>query len=61
MKIFYTLLVLGCMGMTLYNYVMQPEELHELVFWTFLTLFNNQELHALKRNSNDNTEQNKDE
>jgi len=58
MKTFYTLLVMACMVMTIYNYVMYPEDIRQLIFWSVLTLFNNQELHALKRNSNDNTEQN---
>lgn len=58
MRIFLTLLVLWCMGMTVYYYMTQPEDIRQLIFWSMLTLFNNQELTALKRNSNDNTEQN---
>ena len=44
------------MGMTVYYYVTQPEDIRQLIFWSMLTLFNNQNLTA--RNSNDNTEQN---
>ncbi len=53
MKTFYTLLVMACMLTTLYNYVMYPEDIRQLIFWSVLTLFNNQELHALKQRANE--------
>ena len=44
MKLFLNLMVMFCIGMTLYYYLSQPEEIHQLIFWSTLTLFNQQTL-----------------
>ena len=38
------------MGMFLYHFIFQPEETHELIFWSMLTLFNYQS--SIKINQN---------
>ena len=49
-------MVVYCMGMTLYYFVSQPEQTHQLIFWSMLTLFNNQNFQSLRKEN-----QNKDE
>jgi len=51
MKVFLNLMILWCLGMTIYFFIAQPEEIHQLIFWSMLTLFNNQSL--IKLNQND--------
>ena len=53
MKIFLNLTIMLCMGMTLYHFIFQPEETHELIFWSMLTLFNNQSLIKINQNKDD--------
>lgn len=51
MKIYLNLIIAWCLGMTIYHFAVHPEETHELIFWSMLTLFNNQNL--IKINQND--------
>ena len=50
MKLFLNLMVLWCLGMTLYYFASQPEETHAIIFWSMLTLFNNQNLIKINQN-----------
>jgi len=53
MKIFLILMVIWCFGTTSYYYLSQPEETHQLIFWSMLTLFNNQSLIKINQNKED--------
>jgi len=53
MKIFLILMVIWCFGTTSYYYLSQPEETHQLIFWSMLTLFNNQSLIKINQNKDD--------
>jgi len=50
MKIFLSLMIMLCMGMTLYHFISQPEETNELILWSMLTLFNSQSLININQN-----------
>tara|TARA_R100000900_G_scaffold145774_2_gene132697 strand:+ start:444 stop:608 length:165 start_codon:yes stop_codon:yes gene_type:complete len=53
MKLFLNLTVMFCIGMTLYHFISQPEETHQLIFWSMLALFNNQSLIKINQNKED--------
>ena len=41
------------LGMTFYYFTSQPEETHKIIFWSMLTLFNNQNLIKINQNKED--------
>ncbi len=53
MKNFLNLMVLWCLGMTFYCFASQPEETHKIIFWSMLTLFNNQNLIKINQNKDE--------
>jgi len=53
MKIFLSLMVVYCMGMALYYFISQPEQTHQLIFWSMLTLFNYQSLININQNKDE--------
>tara|TARA_B100000900_G_scaffold51683_1_gene38048 strand:- start:5207 stop:5362 length:156 start_codon:yes stop_codon:yes gene_type:complete len=50
MKIFLSLMVVWCSATAAYYYLAEPEQTSTIVFWSMLTLFNNQNLIAIRKN-----------